>query len=247
MHTYIHNVNDYTKMSKTCGCTRWLKNVSWLGKMSVTARWKWFSRQLLVTLISLLSDLFSARLLNCDLLTPQRSRRGRTVCSWVRHRGRCGWRLPADSADTQSAPVRSGTFPLAIRSPWSLLLEEPGRSLCDLPCGQSDWDQDPSVLPSGEESDRAEVGRGHLYGREKCLIYGTAYEFSYRLTCGPYNLLIYYLMLPTGIWFVKVTGSQWWEIPNRNKQINVFTTLKLQWVILKSLSSQKCGFLLVTV
>lgn len=185
--------------------------------------------------------------LNCDLLTPQRSRRGRTVCSWVRHRGRCGWRLPADSADTQSAPVRSGTFPLAIRSPWSLLLEEPGRSLCDLPCGQSDWDQDPSVLPSGEESDRAEVGRGHLYGREKCLIYGTAYEFSYRLTCGPYNLLIYYLMLPTGIWFVKVTGSQWWEIPNRNKQINVFTTLKLQWVILKSLSSQKCGFLLVTV
>lgn len=70
--------------------------------------------------------------------------------------------MPADSADTRSAPVRSGTFPPAVRSQWWLLLEEPGRSLCDLPCGQSDWDRDPSVLALGEESDRAEVGRGHL-------------------------------------------------------------------------------------
>lgn len=58
--------------------------------------------------------------------------------------------------------MRSGTFPLAGRSQWWLLLEEPGRSLCDLPCGQIDWDRDPSVLALGEESDRAEVGRGHL-------------------------------------------------------------------------------------
>lgn len=64
--------------------------------------------------------------------------------------------------DTQSALVRSGTFPPAVRSQWWLLPEEPGRSLCDLPCGQSDWDRGPSVLASGEESDRAEVGRGPL-------------------------------------------------------------------------------------
>lgn len=103
------------------------------------------------------------------LLTLQRSRRGRRVCSWGRHRGRCGWWLPAGSADIQSAPVRSGTFPPAVRSQWWLLLEEPGRSLCDLPCGQSDWDQGPSVLALGEDSDRAEVGKGHLYRRKMTL------------------------------------------------------------------------------
>lgn len=70
--------------------------------------------------------------------------------------------MPADSADTRSALVRSGTFPPAVRSQWWLLPEEPGRSLCDLPCGQSDWDQGPSVLALGEDSDRAEVGRGLL-------------------------------------------------------------------------------------
>lgn len=70
--------------------------------------------------------------------------------------------MPAGSADTQSAPVRSGTFPPAVRSQWWQLLEEPGRSLCDLPCGQSDWDQDPSALASGEESDQAGVGSDHL-------------------------------------------------------------------------------------
>lgn len=70
--------------------------------------------------------------------------------------------MPADSADTQSAPVRSGTFPPAERSRWWLLQEEPGRSLCDLPYGHSDRDPDPSVLASGGESDRVEVGSGHL-------------------------------------------------------------------------------------
>lgn len=58
--------------------------------------------------------------------------------------------------------MRSGTFPPAVRSQWWRLLEEPGRSPCDLPCGQSDWDQDPSVLASGEESDRVGVGSDHL-------------------------------------------------------------------------------------
>ncbi len=135
------------------------------------------------TLINLLSDLLSARLLALDLLTLQRSRRGRRACSWVRHRGRCGWRLPADSADTQSAPARSGTFPPAVRSQWWLLLEEPGRSLCDPPCGQSDWDQDPSVLASGEESGRVGVGSGHLYGRKWHLIYCVVYELRHRVTC----------------------------------------------------------------
>lgn len=66
--------------------------------------------------------------------------------------------------DTQSAPVRSETFHPAVRSQWWLHLEEPGRSLCVLPCGQSDWDPDPYVLASAEQSDRAEVGRGHLKG-----------------------------------------------------------------------------------
>lgn len=110
--------------------------------------------------------LFHQSMIWPDLLTLQRSRRGRKVCSWVRHHGRCGWWLPADSADTRFALVRSGTFPLAGRSQWWLLLEEPGRSLCDLPCGQIDWDRDPSVLALGEESDRAEVGRGHLHERK---------------------------------------------------------------------------------
>lgn len=104
------------------------------------------------------------------LLTLRRSRRGRRVCSWGQHRGRCGWRLPADSADTRSALVRSETFPPAVRSQWWLLPEEPGRSLCDLPCGQSDWDQGPSVLALGEDSDRAEVGRGLLCRRKWHLI-----------------------------------------------------------------------------
>lgn len=94
--------------------------------------------------------------------TLQRSRRGRRVCSWGRHGGRCRWWLPAGSADTQSAPVRSGTFLPAVRSQWWLLLEEPGRSLCGLPCGQSGWDQDPSALASGMDSDREAVGKRHL-------------------------------------------------------------------------------------
>lgn len=73
--------------------------------------------------------------------------------------------MPADSADTQSAPVRSETFPPAVQSQWWLLLEEPGRSLCDFLCGQcgSGWDQDPSVLALGEYIDRVAVRRGHLH------------------------------------------------------------------------------------
>ena len=119
----------------------------------------------------------------CSLLTLQRSRRGRRVCSWARHRGRCGWWLPADSADTQSAPARSGTFPPAVRSQWLLLLEERGRSLCDLPCGQSDWDQDPSVLASHGGSDRVEGGSGHLYRRKLHLLRCIRCQVRHTSTC----------------------------------------------------------------
>lgn len=61
--------------------------------------------------------------------------------------------------------MKSETFPPAERSQWWLLLEEPGRSLCDRPCGQSDQDldPDPSALASVEESDQVVVeGSGHL-------------------------------------------------------------------------------------
>lgn len=58
--------------------------------------------------------------------------------------------------------MRSGTFPPAVQSQWWRLLEEPGQSLCDLPYGQSDWDQDPSALALGEESGRVGVGSDHL-------------------------------------------------------------------------------------
>lgn len=59
--------------------------------------------------------------------------------------------------------MKSETFHPAERSQWWLLLEEPGRSLCDLPCGQSDQDPGPSVLASVEESDQVVVGSGHLH------------------------------------------------------------------------------------
>lgn len=58
--------------------------------------------------------------------------------------------------------MKSETFHPAERSQWWRLLEEPGRSLCDLPCGQSDQDPGPSVLALVEESDQVVVGSGHL-------------------------------------------------------------------------------------
>lgn len=39
---------------------------------------------------------------------------------------------------------------------------ELGRLQCDLPCGQSARDQDPSVLEPAEQSDPAAEGMGHL-------------------------------------------------------------------------------------
>ena len=174
----------------------------------------------------------------CSLLTLQRSRRGRRVCSWARHRGRCGWWLPADSADTQSAPARSGTFPPAVRSQWLLLLEERGRSLCDLPCGQSDWDQDPSVLASHGGSDRVEGGSGHLYRRKLHLLRCIRSQVRHTSTCTDVVALMIVFFSPTDL-HVFITKSCEWK---KCRSLNFSAIFCLAAC---SLFSNKAGFFVV--